>query len=1618
VTNIWENMGNTQGTFKNQPLMFPTMRDGRIPFGVTKDIAQNVPRNPGGWMDATNNAIETGRAGAENLISKANPILLGGTLGALGGVPGIAIGAGFGAGVVGLDKITDGGASKILQAGANNLRSNYAFARDLTEKNTGMGLLAGLTMIAGGILGGAAGLALGPAGAVVGAGLGANIAGKLSREAGQTELAKNISSTLYQSAKYSDTNEAKVQYNFGRDVVQSAGKITTWNTLGDTTKGIGAIVSGVLNFGFELTAGADVLALKGTGLAGRRVLNRPIQEPVRGIATKVFSKAHADQIALRRAEQVRLIDEAVAGKENAWTPKLKFLEENDIATIKKREEWAGPDGMVAATLLAGQKPAISGEILKAGIGDTAAIKKLELEAADKWSEIVRYNDALDMGSVRNNFSINFKGQSLSLNPATVAGKANRKKIQAEIDALKVRHSWLDDALSLGGPTGAGTMLGRTTARFATVERWRNDLAKVNAAKAVGAKNVVPMETKLGAVYQQVFQANSLSRPFVMLDRGISDAPRPTINFNEPLAAADRMQASIRSAVRVGAIDDKASIDFNNTWLKSRTEEQKLQAIEKYVATGFRFLGNKHGVASNQIEHIVSEYNSARRSLRNEAKLESVEKKGYMNDPADPLDGAVISDPQLISQLANGDLLPDWKYIDKVLSMEKKASGPMSQSLRTRKEEAVYLANEVNSLWRTGTLLRTGYPANVIKDSYIRAWGDGALFNMFKYLGKDAIDAITNSGNTVSKVSRWTKATTNKNYNLKKISNEVNYRQRVINNLDKSLEQLGIDPNNLPKKSNNVPIIARGTNWKEQVANRNALQGEIDLLRLEQSQLVSNRPMPRVSKKDVVIRDGVTFSGALEGPMGILYRSKIDMKDNLRAALATDKELGIDIQRANRDNIGSLAPTDVNHMPSWVSILKDKLAFDPVARLIMEGKTKKEVVQWFRNGSSEAAAYLDRFSSNVRDAGTIYERVKVPVDMYAPNAQLRAMTLKGEVNLDSLTKLYPDINQRPPVFGQLVDDMTGNSKFNRDVRTLLKDGVAWLSTKPTATLAFNPYFRVKYEESLQGQLFATISKGIDPLTLSLETKKKMENRARQYAETQFKEKINSFHRDMNYNGVFSYLVAFFPAIIEQFRAYGKITIENPDFIIKKMAIQTIPSRFGIEEEDSNGNRYVPVKLPLFGGMEMRLPSAWFNPDNPTGGSLVSAHPFAAVAANELSKKYNAENWFTQWALPFGAQKNSLNALTPNTARRLYQVWQAKNEDGVQFNKDTFMFEQQLAYEYQQNNGKIPSAKAANKIYEEAKDRAFKLSVLRAFSAATLPVQGPIVTSLSAYVDELNQLEKDYGAEGATIFAERYPDAWMFMDRLSDSTSGIRPDATAAALVKKNKATVQKIVAGIGTDNLNVLGAIFNDDNYAFSAGASAYLQNTKIPGGGGKTYRDVQDALGSFQSSIVGKGWNDWFALEEIVRSEYSKQAQPIDITKGFGAQMLKDFKNAFVEQAKTNNNQWYQEYIAQSFGGAGSRQADTVKAITIALNDEKLWSDLQKQPKYHALANYMSYRYDVKAKLDAMGATIDSPKSIYLREEVASTVNKLRAMDINFDKLYMRYFENDKFDFVYDESGD
>lgn len=1594
--NLWEYIGKTQKVFKDTPAAQITSPNStRIPFSTAFDIASNLPQNPGGW---DNDDTEKVRQVALNTVSKLNPALVGGTIGLfLGGPVGATVGAGSGLAIQQIDEATDGGATKVLQAGQKNFRSNYAFLRNVADENAAMGLLASLGFVAGGLAGGLAGFALaGPAGAFVGATAGAGLAGKGLRDTFETDLGANISKTLNKSAKFSESDVGQERYNLGRDVVHTAAQITGAQTLGDTSKGIGAITSGLVNFVAELGLGLDVAAAKGTGLAIKGTLRNPIVEPLTPFQKKIYGKSEANRVGARLAADVDLIKRTVAGEETVYTPVFKLIRENDAAVIGNRAGFESGSGKLAASLVARESDETIGLVIRVGRGDPDAIAELATKRADKFAEYTRLDDAMQYVNNNGLFSLQFKGQTLVLSKRF---KNNVALLDAEIEALKKEVGWLDDALSI-----QGDLTNQTVSKWAMVEKVRNDFAKENASRKLALDDNIQMETGLGKTYQWFYQKSPLSRPIRGLDRLTDDAPRPIINYNEPFAAGIRMQTSLRSAEKYGASIPQENARIYDNWMKARTENEKTAVIDNYVDTGMKLMGDKYNIGVDIIQFAIDKYNMTHKRFRDEAIKARELKQGYMNDPND-LDGPLIADAKLITQLANGAILPDWKFVDSVLKDFSKRNGETTKIIRS-KEGAMYLADELNSLWRTGTLLRTGYPINVIKDSYIRAWGDGAMIGMMKYLAQDIIDAISSSTNTVNRVNRWALSKTNPNYNMKQIRKDIASRQTVLNEYEKSLLKAKYDVNN-PPKSVPVELIPN-------VQRYNDVANNLAALRAQEQRLVSGIKIKPVNDRKVTL-DGVEFESAFGGRFGSIFKQKIDQKDDLRAAVAGVRELEVDISRRGRSGAASILPTDeTRHMQSWVQILNDKLRFDPVAEMIMKGASKKVVLDWFRKGSPEAVAYLDRFSSNLRDAPVAYQRAKGMVDMYAPSQALRDLVVTDKLNLLELKKLYPDVQTRPPVFTDLVEDMLGNSSISKNFRQATKDMVVWLATKPTAFLAFNPYFKAKYEQSIQTQIWLANASGKNIKN----SQKEFEAKAREFALREYQEKLNSFHRDMNYSGWINYVFAFFPAVVEQFRAYARITMENPNFLVQKMAISTIPERLGEVEEDSAGNKYIPVSLGFL-GLESRLPVEWFNPDNPTGGNILSVSPMGAALVNEYAKRTQTENFFTDALLPFGVQRNSLNALNVNTARRLYQVWQAGFlKSGEQFNKDVDMFRQQMWNDYVKETGNKPSGKKYEQQFEEAKKRAFYLSVIRTVSAYTLPVQGRLVTSVTGYVDIYNKYQDKYGAQAAEMFSMDYPDAWMFMDRLSDSTSGINADRTAAGLVVGNKPSIQKIVAGIGVENLTVLGAIFNDDDYAFSSAAQAVLQDTKIPGAGNRKFRDVSDAFENGRSILVSKGWKDYFVIEQTLKDEFARVTPAINPYKGYGAAVLKQYKQAFVDAAKVDNNLWWQEYNAQAGGGTGSRQADTVTALTIALNDDKLGPILLKQPKFHAVADYLNYRRYVNSMLKRMGTTFDSQKATQLRTQVMLNIAELRASDINFDKLYIRYFENDKFDFVYEEPGD
>jgi hypothetical protein len=304
----------------------------------------------------------------------------------------------------------------------------------------------------------------------------------------------------------------------------------------------------------------------------------------------------------------------------------------------------------------------------------------------------------------------------------------------------------------------------------------------------------------------------------------------------------------------------------------------------------------------------------------------------------------------------------------------------------------------------------------------------------------------------------------------------------------------------------------------------------------------------------------------------------------------------------------------------------------------------------------------------------------------------------------------------------------------------------------------------------------------------------------------------------------------------------------------------------------------------------------------------------------------------------------------------------------------------------------------------------MGVLRVVSTLTAPAQPRYVTALQPFVDELARAREADPINGEEDFIYRNPDLFFLADSLSNSLSGIRSDDTSVSLVRRNPDALKNLVGMLGGEHISVLGAIFNDDDYAFSSQAQAYLQSSKIPFLN-KAFKEFGAPLEAARNSIVGKGWSDWTKFLETVKQEVASTEPYYNPNKGSGAMIVDFYKDQYLQNQKQTNPLWYEEYLGS--GGYGStRQNKTVDALTYVLNDDKMWKDLSQNPRWYSVIQYLNFRYDVNEELKRLGTTIDGNNALYVREEVANFVDTLKKQSPDFVLFYERYFGNDKFDYV------
>lgn len=1605
-----DRLGEIQANFKKKPgtVNAALNKDGRVPFGPTLDVAQNLPRNPQSfndqiedWRQSTTKAVGenlgTGKAlGVSAAITPVLPVV---------GVPLLTINAAA-MGLTALDKKTDGKTSKILMAGAKNVRSNYAFVADVAKHDAAMGFLATLTMVAGGTVGAIGGFAVaGPAGAFAGAALGVALAGKAERDVAESGT---FGKSLEMSAKLSESAAGQETYNFGRDSVHLASKITGWQTLGDTSKGIGAVTSGLINFGFESAVAPDIKATSLAGKVVRESLVGGITPPLAGVVAKKTAQSSfgVARTAKRLAEDVDLLKKTAAGEKTSYTPVFEFYRNNDAATILERPEFRNNEyGQIGANLVAGKSDEVISLVLRIGRGDKAAIDEIAVKHPSTFAEILRYEGILDTVAQTGTGRISYGFTRANKENIVLSKKLpdNTAIIEAEIGDLRGQYSWLDKSLKLDS-----AMQERTVSVFPGVEKLRNDMAlqRANNKLSNAAEDITTRETRAGNIVQKIYQKSPLSVPIRWIERNTDDAPHATVNFNDAIQSATRVRTTMRATIDNKVLPGVEAKALYDEFIGAKTEGAKLATVEKINSRVIEQVANKHGVPASIKDLVLNEYINLTKKNKAKAQAAQAENKAYMIDDA----GEVVADPQLISQLANGSYLVDVVMFDKAFAryakrMGEEASLPVNAAMMGK-----VVLDEFNSIWRYFTLARTGFPINVMRDSTLRTWGDGAMFYSLKALGEQSMEAIVNKSSRVSEMRRFGEGILDPKKNIRKIRTQIELHENSLGAAKQALKNEKYDPLKPPKEMS--PELTRLLDYT------NKIEKTIAELRRQENAVIQGIESKRVGRDKITV-EGYDFPAAFSGRFGDISFQKLRGKDDIRGLLASVKELEVASVRRDR-NGGHAIRAEENeqlHIKSWDNVLNNILRNDPVSREIMSRNVKglspaqveKELVDWIRSPKSgdivERFGYDAKLGRNLTysDAKVIYQRALAALNQFAPDIKLQKLVMEDKANILELKKMYPDLTTRPDVISDLALDLLGQSTLTRRFATATKDVVTWMATVPTSRLSYNPYFQAKYEHKLQNMVAVANAQG---RKLSEFDKGHFESVARNHALNEYRSKINSFNRDMNYPAWINYVMAFFPAVVEQYRAYGKLTMEHPEFPMKIMAMSTIPSQIGNVKVDEFGTEYTEVTLPVL-GINARLPVSWFDAVNPTGGHILSAGPVVTATVNEVAKRTNLENKFTRAILPFGTQSNSLGALTPNTIRRAGQGFQAFFlKSGDQYNKDMNMFIELKRKEFTDANHRQPSPKELAGMYTEASNDSISLSIVRALGAGILPSQPRYVSPLQQYADLLSKYNKEYGVDGNERFVNDYPEYFMLVDKLTDSTSGIRADETAVNLVRKNGKVIEEMVASIGKDNLSVLGAVFNDDDYNFSSLANSYLASNSVPGTRTK-FKESGDALENSRSSIVTKGWRDWNKMIEVVTQNLKDNNYTV--AKGYGKAVLDKYKASFVKQAKIDNPLWYDEKAGAGF--TNKRNA-TIRALTIAANSDDMWKDLAKQPRWHTIVEYLNFRYDVYDELKARGKTLASAQDI--EEKANAMVAHLRSKDINFGKFYDRYFEGDTFDYVPD----
>lgn len=1027
------------------------------------------------------------------------------------------------------------------------------------------------------------------------------------------------------------------------------------------------------------------------------------------------------------------------------------------------------------------------------------------------------------------------------------------------------------------------------------------------------------------------------------------------------------------------------------------------------------------------------------------------------DFVDTGEGHVVA-PTAKSQLSYAEPLLNVKELDRVLKRNSSYLGVVGRWSRDRAGDVSTVLDQINTVWKAGTLLRPGYTLRSMSEEQVASAVKFGLMSTIIGSGKGGVNWALNRGQQLKAIvgqGSYTSALgTGKGY-LRIADEEEAARfaemglptERI--NVSKAWPvvqaTLSEERSALKAAEEQIEALkAKADHDPNELAELQEAAADHRLIVDEFSDYATALLQEATTSKGRRLGEGYiehegrlipeAFSPAWENP---IPRDQITSARAMETVFARAEA----IQNARLIKTGDWAPITPdtpNHMESWLHGVNNQYGQDELYRLVASDPTLKAAKAWVRTPAGKH--HMSQLGVRARDPQGTIESIKRTLDVYLPpGTGLQDKLAKGEQITETELRAAIAVEDFPTVHGEELKALTAkHSKktASQIVDTMIEKGFKALSTVPNDVMARQPIY-LRAQEARMKELISQTLAYRREMGLSEDISAKELNGLLEQSDKLARKDISQVVYDptrTTATEALRFISPFMSAHVDGLQRWGGLIAEKPQMVGTASKIYNAPVAAGLVTDrlgrpvDQSGNittedgkkefvpltdRILTLRLPgktkkvkgvgevLEGGTRFNIQSLnTILPGDPWWNPGIG--PYAQVALSEVAKRQPALGDFMQWAkiMPYGTSEDwgiipSGEAFLPAYMKDAWDAYKAGDPEGESYQRALLATIQKQQADWK-NGGPKPDLERAEK---EAKEF-IKLHALTNWLMPARNQDTPLTgTPYQFFIDQYKVMQEIDPKTAPEQFIAKYgPDYFAFTASMSKSM-GIAATTSAEATAQKYK----DLIADRPELASLVIGDVYNKGGFSNTVYRNQF--NELI---GGEAVRKKLTAEQAIKENQKALGWQKYGAMMNtldaaLIRSGFKSYSDR-------GAEQFLMAKRQMVEAIRKDNDAWFEDFSTIN-RAAVPLNIEAMKKITA---DKDLMSDPMRS-ELHTLKTYLEVRDALKAQLNARGQRAVSFTEAGMpmgdAADIGYALRRIQLYFINsdtrFGDVFHRYLEND-----------